>query len=171
MPIQVKEGRFALESRFDGIEHDYMGAENGYRRLLEINDPERGQKFIIHEMGFDQHGSMHNFSEWQTLEDAKAAFGIYPRHDLAGCKTRKGFVRYAGGQFYRQQPWFYAKGHQVVKGDWIVTVICDGCSVNPQFEHRCHGVRPDIERIKVRGEWVPCPCGCEECNELESVTA
>lgn len=46
----------------------------------------------------------------------------------------------------------------------INPVICDGCNVNPLWEHRCHG-----RKSVVRGEQTGKQCQCPDCfviNEL-----
>lgn len=40
-------------------------------------------------------------------------------------------------------------------------IICDGCNVRGNWEHRCHG----IEAVTVGGERVPLPCHCAPCAE------
>lgn len=45
-------------------------------------------------------------------------------------------------------------------------IICDGCNVNPPWEHRCHG-----DRAMVLGEQTEFPCECPECLETERTFA
>jgi hypothetical protein len=43
-------------------------------------------------------------------------------------------------------------------------IICDGCNVNPLWEHRCHGARSVVQ-----GEQINRQCQCPDCfvvNEL-----
>jgi len=40
-------------------------------------------------------------------------------------------------------------------------VLCDGCNVNPPFEHRCHG-----RKTMIMGQATNKICQCQECREL-----
>lgn len=44
-------------------------------------------------------------------------------------------------------------------------IICDGCKVEPGWEHRCHG-----NSSVVGGEQTNKPCQCGFCREVENLS-
>lgn len=115
----VSHGGYGAYTRYDMVQHDYAGGGCSYIEVLEINNaPEDRCKFILN-FG----GSYDNsyFIEWETLEDAKAAYKCFLGNQFefsTAAPKLHGFKRLI--TCGALTPWFYAVGEQILMGDYAV---------------------------------------------------
>lgn len=102
----LQHGSYSRTSSYVITQHEYAGAEGGYAELLEIENPPEGQAaVVIHIYGCWGDQSRSTFWEWDSMENARRAFGFicYP-----GLFSRqKGFIRKVDLS-PGIAPWFYA---------------------------------------------------------------
>lgn len=121
-------------SRFKIIQHEYVGggpSEYGgwcFIELLEIiNPPDGRHNIVIYEANSDYYNT---FYEWETLENASAAF----KKHWTDSKNRETFPKLPG--FKRMvscgllSPWFYAIGDEELIGDYAFP---EGLQDDPVF--------------------------------------
>lgn len=121
--VNITHGGYGQYTRYDIKQHDYAGGGPGdgggwcLIEVLEIKNPPDGRwGIVIHENG-SRKGAI--FTEWETIEDARAVFkkhwGIFD-DSLEFRKKLKGFRRQViCGQM---RPWFYAIGDEELIGDY-----------------------------------------------------
>lgn len=116
----LKHGGYALQSRFNIVQHDYAGGEGGYVELLEVLNPPFGySRFYICIFNNDFPCS---FTEFQNLESALKAWPIFFTsayfhwEKLLKKKFRFKFNHILWGEF---NPWFYAGPSDKVDGNFI----------------------------------------------------
>lgn len=114
--VQVSHGGYCMHTRYKITQHDYAGGGCGFIEVLEIKDPPEGRcGVIIHE---HRHAGNVLFSEWEKLEDARAAFKqFWGRHDSTETFPKlHGFKRFVSCGAI--PPWFYAIGDEELIGDY-----------------------------------------------------
>lgn len=106
----VVHGGHNQRTRYNITQHDYAGGGNsqngGYIEVLEIKDPPDGHcGIVINEWNTHKGGA---FTEWETLEDARAAFGMF----WGSNRTEEEFPKLSGFKrrvvYNTSTPWFYA---------------------------------------------------------------
>jgi hypothetical protein len=115
--VNVQHGCYGRYTRYDVVQHKYVGGRHGFLEMIEIRSPPDDRcGFVLYEdQGF--YGSF--FTEWESVETASVAF---EKHWSGGSKLRKqlsaepGFKRLV--ECGRLMPWFYAIGDQVLLGDY-----------------------------------------------------
>jgi hypothetical protein len=120
--VNVAPGGYGQYTRYDVVQHDYAGGGPGggggcgYIEVLEIkNSPDGRWGIVINERTSHKGGV---FTEWETLENARAAFKEF----RSGYSTEEEFPKLAG--FKRRvacgelTPWFYAIGDEQLIGDY-----------------------------------------------------
>ncbi len=136
----LAHGAYVGYSRYDLQQHEYAGSMHTYIEVLEIKDAPDGRWGIVFYEYNPYEGC--SFSEWATVEDARAAFKAFVNHphairekphQLAGFKR---LVRCGP-----MTPWFYAIGDEELVGDYTFPhglqddatyrfgrkfVVCDG---------------------------------------------
>lgn len=119
----VGQGGKASFSRYKITQHGYAGGNDegggGYIELLEIHDAPDGRcRFVTYSYSYYLGGTDRNFSEWDSLEDARAAFTSRKCFSEGTRKICKGLKRYVDcGEL---TPWFYAIGDEILLGDFAV---------------------------------------------------
>ncbi|MFH1423833.1 MAG: hypothetical protein ABIG29_02685 [Candidatus Nealsonbacteria bacterium] len=114
--VNVPHGGYGMYTRYQITQHDYAGGGCGYIEVLEIKDPPGGRcGFVIHEYRGPGDAL---FSEWEALENARAAFKRYwGRHDSTETFPKLlGFKRFI--PCGALSPWFYAIGDEELIGDY-----------------------------------------------------
>jgi hypothetical protein len=110
--VNVGHGAYSQYSRYEITQHDYVGGMMGYIELLEIkNPPDNRCGIIINEY-------MDNFTEWETLENARAAFKKYWAWRSTNFYKLLGFKRQVVCEALT--PWFYAIGDEELIGDYVL---------------------------------------------------
>ncbi len=118
----VAKGGYARESRYEIIQHKYMGGGHpgcgGYIELLEIKNPPRGKcSIVIHEHFSHSDSCESFFAEWDTLEHAMIAYAKF----AGRTDTFKRFAQMPGFLdnviCHEHTPWFYAE--EYVVGDYV----------------------------------------------------
>lgn len=132
--VNVPHGGFGQYTRYSITQHEYAGGgypgDCGWQEVLEIKDPPDGRWGIVINEYDSAHGSV--FTEWETLEAAKAAHKGYWGQRLT--ETKKIFPSLPG--FKRRMdcgrltPWFYAVGTELLVGDFALTA---GLEDDPVF--------------------------------------
>lgn len=120
--VNVAHGGYGQYTRYDVIQHDYAGGGPdegggwGYIEFLEIkNPPDSRWGIVINERSSHKGGV---FTEWETLEHARAAFKKF----WGSHCTEEEFPKLTG--FKRRvacgglTPWFYAIGDEQLIGDY-----------------------------------------------------
>lgn len=118
--VNVGHGGYGRYTRYDIEQHDYAGGGGpgcgGYIEVLEIKDAPDGRCGIVIHEDNTRDGSV--FTEWETLENARAAFKKHwgTRDSAEGFPKLPGFKRRVScGALI---PWFYAIGDQQLIGDY-----------------------------------------------------
>ncbi|MFH1171946.1 MAG: hypothetical protein V1778_05445 [bacterium] len=118
--VHIPHGGYGRYTRYDVKQHDYAGGGHGggggFIEVLEIANPPDGRwGIVIHEWASGE-GSI--FTEWETIECARAAFARY----WGNRDTAERFPLCPG---YRRRivcgaltPWFYAVGDEQLLGDY-----------------------------------------------------
>ena len=115
--VLVAHGGYGQHTRYDVVQHDYAGGGTGFIEVLEIKNPPDGrQGVVIYESPGDSRGDA--FTEWETIENARAAFARFWGRDDTGEEFPKlpGFRRRVACG--RLVPWFYAIGKELLVGDY-----------------------------------------------------
>ncbi len=117
----LAHGALGCYSRYDIAQYDYAGGDDegggGYIETLHIKDaPDGRAQFIVHEYSYPNCG--HRWSEWKTLEDARAARRDTGRHCSDTARKLPGFKRFVAIGFLI--PWFTAVGDEDLIGDIAV---------------------------------------------------
>lgn len=120
--VNIAHGGYGQYTRYDVVQHDYAGGGPGdsggwgYIEVLEIkNPPDCRWGIVINERASHKGGV---FTEWETLENARAAFNNfwgsgYTEEKLSNLPGFK--RRVVCGEL---TPWFYAIGDQQLNGDY-----------------------------------------------------
>jgi hypothetical protein len=115
---------YTRESQYEIFEHKYVGGDDppcgGFMDLLEIKNPPNGRCGVIIQQ-YSQHCDSREirFTEWQSLEEALAAFEQWWGWSDPFSRFAKmpGFLRRVDcGQ---QTPWFHAKPEEYAPGDYV----------------------------------------------------
>lgn len=115
--VCTEHGWYGGYSRYDMKQHDYAGGRGGFIETLEIKEPPDNRwGFVFYE--YSSHGES-SFTEWDTLEQARAAFKTY----FSGGSDREKKIAKLPGFKRRVQcgvmtPWFYAIGDEELVGDY-----------------------------------------------------
>ncbi len=118
--VSISHGVYGRYSRYNVVQHKYAGGGygpgcGGFIEVLEIkNPPEKRHGIVLYEYI----NNLSSFTEWKTLENAKAAF-VERNNSEEGERLAKlkGFIRSVNcGPF---QPWFYAIGDEELIGDFV----------------------------------------------------
>lgn len=117
--VNVAHGGYGQHTRYDVVQHDYAGGGypgyGGFIEVLEIKNPPDGRWGIVINERTSKGGV---FTEWETLEHARAAFARFWGSD----RTEEKFPKLPG--FKRRvvcgalTPWFYAIGDEQLIGDY-----------------------------------------------------
>lgn len=119
--VNVAHGGYGQYTRYDVVQHDYAGGGPnegggwGYIEALEIKNPSDGRWGIVINECTSHKGGV--FTEWETLENARAAFKKF----WSSHRTEEEFPKLPG--FKRRiacgglTPWFYAIGDEQLIGD------------------------------------------------------
>lgn len=116
--FNISHGGYGRYTRYDMVQHDYAGGGSGFIELLEVrNAPDQRCKIIIYE--YHCYGES-AFTEWETLEDAKAAFKKWwgSQNNNENFPKEKGFKRRI--ECGALPPWFYAVGEEELIGDYAL---------------------------------------------------
>lgn len=115
--VCTEHGWYGGYSRYALTQHDYDGGRSGFIEALEIKDaPENRCGFVCYE--YSSYGES-SFTEWDTVEHARAAFKMY----FSGGRDREKKIAELPG-FKRRvlcgvmMPWFYAIGDEELVGDY-----------------------------------------------------
>ena len=120
--VSIAHGGYGRYTRYDVTQHDYAGGGPGegggwgYIEVLEIKNPPDGRRGIVINECQSHSGS--TFTEWETIENARAAFAkSWSLRDAAEkFPTLPGFKRrVVCGAL---TPWFYAIGDEHLIGDY-----------------------------------------------------
>lgn len=116
----VPHGGYGKYSRYKIIQHKYAGGgyggNGGYMEVLEIKDPPNGRHGIVINCYLSTKGT--TFAEWETLEQAIAAFENLGSIEINVKEIQKlpGFRRVV--RCNQLTPWFYAIGNEELIGDF-----------------------------------------------------
>lgn len=123
----MTHGSFGRYTRYDITQHDYAGGRGGYIEVLSIADPpEERNPYVIHDHRANGQSS---FSEWESLEAARAAWSHYWRNTQEiKLEKQPGFKRLITCGLLT--PWFYAVGDESLVGDYAFP---DGLQDDPVF--------------------------------------
>lgn len=114
--VRTEHGSYGKYSRYDMKQHDYAGGR-GFIEVLEVeNAPDGHWGIVCYE--YSSYGES-SFTEWDTLEQARAAFKAY----FSGGRDREKKVDELPGLRRRvtcgvMTPWFYAIGDEELVGDY-----------------------------------------------------
>jgi hypothetical protein len=129
----VSHGGLGSYSRYDIKQYLYGGGNDegcgGYGEVLVINNPPDGYHPIVwHEYMYPDYG--HHFTEWDTLEHAKAAKKSRHsmRYDCEEVAKLPGFIRMV--MCGPLTPWFYAIADEELVGDYALP---EGLSDDPVY--------------------------------------
>ncbi len=114
--LNISHGAYGRYTRYDMIQHKYAGGGTGFIEVLEIrNAPDNRCSFVIYQ--YHRYGKS-EFTEWETLEDAKMAWEKYwGSHDnTVHFPEAKGFKRWI--DCGALTPWFYAIGDEELIADY-----------------------------------------------------
>ncbi len=146
--VNVAHGSYGQYTRYKIVQRDYAGGGPGddggwgYVEVLEIKNPPDGRWGIVINECTSLRGSV--FTEWETVENARAAFAKH------GCSrdTAEKFPKFPG--FKRRvvcgalTPWFYAIGAEQLIGDYAFP---EGLQDDPVFRFGRQFVAWDCEGI------------------------
>jgi hypothetical protein len=120
--VMTPHGTYGGYTRYDMVQHKYAGGGNpgggGFIEVLEIKNPPDGRHGIVIYQYDTSKGS--RFSEWKTLSQAISAWDKYALSGLnadRGLPLCEGFIRRV--QCSALRPWFYAKGDELLIGDYV----------------------------------------------------
>jgi hypothetical protein len=116
--VSLAHGGYGSYTRYDIVQHHYMGGEGGFLEALEVkNAPDGRCGFIIHVYGL---GKGSYFYEWETLMSLLSAYKRAERllRDLDESAYQKMDGHLRRVQCGALTPWFYAVGDEELIGDF-----------------------------------------------------